>query len=519
MKSSSKGQKPAGSSSSRLFRPSKRTPPDSPAPSPSAPSKGKARAIDSANEGGQLELRRVDVDNAASTSSRTTPMEVPPDPRPRRHRTPMELDVVLESLAPNSNQGISNVGTETSNTPKQPESTFLAQKIRGLINSLPTLSSRFLPSPKDPLVLDADGRPIPPPGAVRIQDPELISLLSNPDVMNGSDGRRQSVWSMLEGIRPPESIDESCKYAGSDRSSVMMYSPLIPNADSVIELADVEEVSVVQSGTPSSGWFTSWPDWSSLWLFNGWKARNPTEEHNTSPPPIPVTISAPEARPHNETGEERRVAPVRRVWVPSSTQLSFETTWWGYRMYLPPPVLATLDDQSVEAAQQATVITAALTWFFTNLPVSTFPPPLQPAMILLQKLVPLVSYLGTFISWSWGTIRSFDQGHGVILTATWLLPIALIPGTWHAHDVPPPPSPAPESAVVSLEVVPMANPDEDLELSIPLPPAPAPAIKPLPPCPDEPPILAPPLKQRKSSTSTGEKSKIKTLRKLTRTFT
>ncbi|KAF8191491.1 hypothetical protein K438DRAFT_1720930 [Mycena galopus ATCC 62051] len=395
---------------------------------------------------------------------------------------------------------------------------YLLTKIRGLINSLPTLSSRFLPSPKDPPALDADGRPIPPPGAVRIQDPELITFLSNPDVMNGSDVERQSVWSMLEGIRPPESIDESCEYAGSDRSSVMMYSPLIPNADSVIELADVEEVSVVQSGTPSSGWFTSWPDWSSLWLFNGWKARNPTEEHITSPP-IPITISAPETEPHNETGEERRVAPVRRVWVPSSAQLSFETTWWGYRMYLPPPVLATLDDQSVEAAQQATVITAALTWFFTNLPVSTFPPPLQPAMILLQKLVPLVSYLGTFISWSWGTIRSFDQGHGVILTVTWLLPIALIPGTCHARDVPPPPSPASESAVVSLEVVPMANPDEDLELSIPLPPAPAPAIKPLPPCPDEPPILAPPLKQRKSSTSTGGKSKIKTLRKLTRTFT
>ncbi|KAF7359197.1 hypothetical protein MSAN_01261700 [Mycena sanguinolenta] len=403
---------------------------------------------------------------------------------------------------------------------KPTQSTFLAQKIRGLINSLPALSSRFVSSPKEPPVVDSDGRPIPPPGAVRIQDPELISLLSNPDVMNGSDGRRQSVWSMLEGINPPgtenaDSSGESWEYAGSDRSSVMMYSPLIPTLDSVIELADVEEVPVIESGTSSGRWFASWPNWSNFWLFNGWKARTTAEESHTTPPPGLITQLG---LPENQAVEERTaVPPVRRVWVPSTTQLSFETTWWGYRLYLPPPVLAVLDDQSVEAARQATIITAALTWFFTNLPVSTFPPPLQPAMILLQRLVPLVSYLGTFISWSWSTIRGFDQGHGVILTATWLLPIALIPGTWHARDVPPPPSPLPEPPTVSLKVLVPA--DGDSERSIPLPPAPAPAIKPLPPCPDEPPIWAPPLKQRKSSTSTGGKSKIKTLRKLTRTFT
>ncbi|KAJ7802852.1 hypothetical protein B0H14DRAFT_3779018 [Mycena olivaceomarginata] len=303
---------------------------------------------------------------------------------------------------------------------------------------------------------------------------------------------------MLEEIRPPsagsvpESVNESYEYAGSDRSSVMMYSPLIPNADSVIELADVEEVPVVESA-PSSGWglFSSWPDWSNFWLFNGWKANN-LGESETPPPPISATTAASEVVSQNEQG--RVGPPVRRVWVPSTTQLSFETTWWGYRMCaIPqivssPPVLAILDDQSVEAAKQATVITAALTWFFSNPP--------RPAIILLQRLVPLVSYLGTFISWSWGTIRGFDRGHGVILTATWLLPIALIPGTWHARD--------------SFPLLHDAS-----QLSIPLPPAPAPAIKPLPPCPDGPPIrttdTAPPLKQRKSSTS--GKSKIRTLRK------
>ncbi|KAF7353729.1 hypothetical protein MVEN_01058100 [Mycena venus] len=524
MSSESKGKEPADGPTSRLLRTLKRTNAPNPPAQSASSSKGKAKAIESVDERRQLKLRRVDVGNAESarkptpSSSRTTSMpEVyAPEPRPRQRRTPTELTEVLESLTTTSNatEGPLNAETEPTIAPKQPESTFLAQKIRGLINSLPALSSRFLPSPKDPPIVDSDGRPIPPPGAVRIQDPELISLLSNPDVMNGSDGRRQSVWSMLEAIKPPtvestENVDESYEYTGSDRSSVMMYSPLIPNADSVIELAESEEVPIVQSGTSSGRWFT-WPDWSN-WLFNGWKDRRRTEENDTGSLLISTMTSASEAASQNEAREETTVAPpVRRVWVPSTTQLSFETTWWGYRIYLPPPVLAVLDDQSVEAAKQATVITAALTWFFTNLPVSTFPPPVQPAIILLQKLVPLVSYLGTFISWSWSTIRGFDQGHGVILTATWLLPIALIPGTWHARDVPPSSPPALESAVVSLEVV--ATAEEEL---IPLPPAPVPAIKPLPPCPDEPPILAPPLKQRKSSTS--GKSKINTLRKLTRT--
>ncbi|KAK7035814.1 hypothetical protein R3P38DRAFT_2909180 [Favolaschia claudopus] len=503
----SKGKELAeGSSSSRLSRKLKPNGASEP-PSPSTKSKGKGRAVELGSSPGPSNLRRIHRSQGAST---TLPPHSPVSESSLRDITSPEMNIVLEGIV---------TDTETSNNAaKQTESTFLAQKIRGLINSFPTLSSRFLPSSsKDPSALESDGRPIPPPGAVRLQDPDLISLLSSPDIMNGSDGRRQSVWSMLEEIRPPsarsvvESIDESFEYTGSDRSSVMMYSPLIPNADSVIELAELEEVPVnpVPSAEAARWW---WPDWSNFWWSSGW-SNSATETQTASVPTPTHGIITPQII-------ERRVAvPVQRVWVPSTTQLSFETTWWGYRIYLPPPVLAILDDQSVEAAQQATVITAALTWFFSNLPISTFPPPIQPAIILLQRLVPLGSYLGTFISWSWATIRGFDQGHGVILTATWLLPIALIPGTWRARDFPTPSSP---SAGAPLEVELTA--DTESEQSIPLPPAPAPAIKPLPPCSDDPPILVPPsppppMSERQSSSSSSRKSKFKTLRKLTRTFT
>ncbi|KAJ7649177.1 hypothetical protein B0H17DRAFT_1022494 [Mycena rosella] len=287
--------------------------------------------------------------------------------------------------------------------------------------------------------------------------------------MNGSESdagdadthaRRQSVWSALEAIPPPRSTYDDTDYAGSDRSSVMMYSPLIPTADSVIELAELEDAPPAVPGSPPAGkWLALWPatGWAAVWPFTG------TESNRDLPRPCPP--------------------PVLRVWVPSATQLSFETMWWGYRIYLPPPVLALLDAQSVETAQQATTLTAALTWFFSNLPIAAFPPPLQPAMLLLQRLIPFGSYIGTFVSWSWGTIRGFDRGHGVILTATWLLPIALIPGTWHAPSSPssPPPSspsyssPPPHPAFIlppSFAPVPAPSPAAA--------PSPAPPASPLP---------------------------------------
>lgn len=63
------------------------------------------------------------------------------------------------------------------------------------------------------------------------------------------------------------------------------------------------------------------------------------------------------------------------------------------------------------------------------------------------------------MAWSWGAIKTFDKGehnqtsrlawmtsahsaqlcyvgNGVVLTATWLLPVALIPGTWEDDDYP-----------------------------------------------------------------------------------
>ena len=33
-------------------------------------------------------------------------------------------------------------------------------------------------------------------------------------------------------------------------------------------------------------------------------------------------------------------------------------------------------------------------------------------------------------------MRAFDKGNGVVLSATWLMPVAVIPGTWEEHELP-----------------------------------------------------------------------------------
>ena len=108
--------------------------------------------------------------------------------------------------------------------------------------------------------------------------------------------------------------------------------------------------------------------------------------------------------------------------------------------WLPPPVLAMLDDKEIEAAKIGAMLTTALQWLLNNVPDSALPPTLRPALSLVKSLVPYLGYIGGFVAWSWGAIKGFDKGYGVTLTATWLLPIALVPGTWEEKDLPKPPA-------------------------------------------------------------------------------
>ncbi|KAG6874395.1 hypothetical protein C0995_015131 [Termitomyces sp. Mi166 len=303
-----------------------------------------------------------------------------------------------------------------------PEPKTFALKIRQMIESLPPsvtaaigmgpteqgTSHASQESTSTSIAPPIDGRGPPIPENV---DAKTMRLLSSKNVMNGDDSdvlaprdgaHRQSVWSALEGMEPghtPESREQifgpppthpdlASRRTEHAEQAVMMYSPLEPTADSEVEIAESKEVNTtsVDQGTPAA-------------------------------PPATMTTR----------------------WVPSTTKISVLTTWWGYRLYLPPPVMAILDSSQIKATQRAAMITTALTWFLKKVPTMMVPAPMMPAVKVLRRLSPLLSYIGVFIAWSWSRITACDRGNGVVLSATWLLPVALIPMAWDAGDIYGPP--------------------------------------------------------------------------------
>ncbi|KAJ1033899.1 hypothetical protein NDA16_000107 [Ustilago loliicola] len=144
-------------------------------------------------------------------------------------------------------------------------------------------------------------------------------------------------------------------------------------------------------------------------------------------PATPTTPTTPEAGEH--------AGGQKRVWVPSSTKVSIHASWWGYNLYLPQPVLDSLDGDVDEAEKIANLINRCLTFILNNVPAG-LPPAFLAVVTILKAIAPTTGYISTFIGWSWDTIKSFNKGQGVVLSATWILPVALIPRAWDAPASP-----------------------------------------------------------------------------------
>lgn len=306
---------------------------------------------------------------------------------------------------------------------EHPEPMTFAKKIREMIELLPVpsaLTSTWSNAPAaasefTPADEGRTGSPVPPG-----MDEGMVKMLSSEDLMNGTRSNkkgveRQSVWDTLAGInhdvhdqgssqRPtPSKVEEQ-------EDGVMMYVPLEPNEGSEVELAETESVL----------------------------------EHDKAP-------SHESASKNGITAEEPKpartdIAVEKKVWVPSTTQISVFTTWWGYRLYLPPPVMEKLGSHSLKATARAAMITSALKWLIGKIPMMFVPVQFKPAVALLKRLSPVVGYVGIFIAWSWDRVRACDEGNGVVLSATWLLPVALLPMAWDAGHIYGPSLPKPVDA-------------------------------------------------------------------------
>ncbi|KAL0951777.1 hypothetical protein HGRIS_008448 [Hohenbuehelia grisea] len=376
------------------------------------------------------------IQRQLSTLQRFNPFNKPKTEKPQPIVFPppsWALDYDETTLADTKERGVMPSATPDLETVAEyPEPRVLAKRIRDSIDSLP--EPNYPSSGVSTPLVDPKGPP-PAPGV----DSKLTAFLSSETIMNGYNAGKESVFSVLERLKQStqkdkgkEGDESTTEERGSD--GIMMYTPLIPTSDSQAELAeyeleyaDPEEFTVnTPPNEPTSeadvkASAEESPPTSRIWTFG--KKPKPT------PPPKKGQASeAVEARPPADNSR------IQRVWVPSDTQISVQVTWWGYRIYLPPPVMEVLDGGHLVATKRAAMVTAALKWLLDKVPQVMVPPPLRPALMLFKRLAPFLGYIGIFIAWGWKSIKAHDKGNGVTLTATWLLTMALIPSTWEPED-------------------------------------------------------------------------------------
>ena len=279
---------------------------------------------------------------------------------------------------------------QSSELPREPPISF-AKRIGALIDSLPALPSAVTSlTSHNQQDEGKQGSPVPPD-----MDKDLVRMLSSEEIMNGQPANdktdeknapRHNIWNILASLKsntgskdletpPPSAVEE-------EHGGVMIYAPLEPTNDSQLELADTLPV---HDSTSTS-----------------------TINHPESDEKIEGSTSA--STYTNPTSPAAQTDKEKRIWVPSTTQLSLLATWWGYRLYLPPPVMAQLNGTSLKATARAAMLTTALKWVLDKIPLMLIPVQFRPAVITLKKLSPVVGYVGVFIAWSWDRVRSLDKG-------------------------------------------------------------------------------------------------------------
>ncbi|KAF9363103.1 hypothetical protein BGX34_004870 [Mortierella sp. NVP85] len=101
------------------------------------------------------------------------------------------------------------------------------------------------------------------------------------------------------------------------------------------------------------------------------------------------------------------------VKSPPTDVISAYTYWWGYEIYVPHTCMSKL--------QRVTNISQIFFGFLSGA-VTGIPG--------LASLVPLSRIISAWVGFQWALIQAEDLGDGVVLSATWVLPVALAPRSW-----------------------------------------------------------------------------------------
>lgn len=229
-----------------------------------------------------------------------------------------------------------------------------------------------------------------PPGPAPVSDSRFLALLGNTNVMSGSlDKGRQSVFAILDRLRRPSAratevpagsapssiTEEQDGEESEEDNSIMLYAPLVPNEDSEVELAASDVMSTFDDGETLEYEQPARP-LSFAGAGGQLTPRSPTRARSPEiPAPAEASADASRSDGQNEpdnarwfdtwkgkvieggklvsdkvvegtkswkgkVAEGRKVVKTKTQWVPSPEKISFQVTWWGYRLYVFVPRFA-----------------------------------------------------------------------------------------------------------------------------------------------------------------------------------
>lgn len=95
------------------------------------------------------------------------------------------------------------------------------------------------------------------------------------------------------------------------------------------------------------------------------------------------------------------------------TNYSKNSYWWGYEIFIPQVALS-----RISSAQD---VSSAFLGFLGSVG------------LVVPAIVPFLGYIAAYVGLEFAVIKAQNEGKGVILASTWLVPVALVPRAW---DVP-----------------------------------------------------------------------------------
>ncbi|KAG0266492.1 hypothetical protein DFQ27_009698 [Actinomortierella ambigua] len=104
---------------------------------------------------------------------------------------------------------------------------------------------------------------------------------------------------------------------------------------------------------------------------------------------------------------------VAQLAAPPTHTISAYTYWWGYEIYVPHSCMSKLQ----RAANTSQIFFGFLSGAIAGVPG-------------LAALAPLTKIISAWVGFQWAVIKAEDEGKGVVLSATWILPVALAPRSW-----------------------------------------------------------------------------------------